>query len=137
MRGKDEDILGGNQGTLLGNPRKGFSKENSTTKRVLRGRSQGLKDEGGRRGEMQEACCGGNYHSSYNQMQEVVHSLSTSQKRHGDGKTLVGRALPQAGGKSTQLKPARVISSFKPDTECGLWSLTLAPVSMLYHLPGG
>ena len=47
------DILGGNQGTLFGNPSKGFTKENSTAKRVLGCRSQGAKAEGGRKGEIQ------------------------------------------------------------------------------------
>lgn len=43
MSGEDADILGGNQGTLFGNPGKGFTKENSTTKRVLGCRSQERK----------------------------------------------------------------------------------------------
>ena len=95
MSGEDVDILGGNQGTLLGNPSKGFTKENSTTKRVLGCRSQGAKAEGGRKGEIQKGCCGG--------MQEMEQSLSTSQKRrdveslHKSGGEMLTGALPWAG----------------------------------------
>lgn len=81
MSGEDADILGGNQGTLSGNPGKDFTKENSTTKRVLGCRSQGPKAEGGRKGEIQKGCCGGNYHSSHNRCRKC----SKASPRHKSG----------------------------------------------------